>query len=101
VVASDLPAVLAKRLPRRPIPAARVERLAVDNSFGRRGLGSILLVDAMKRAMAAAETVAMTVVVVDPINDAARAFCTAFGFRSLQGPQPRMFLTLPRNGNRP
>jgi ribosomal protein S18 acetylase RimI-like enzyme len=101
LVASDLPAELAKRLPRHPIPAALVGRLAVDNSFRRRGLGSILLADAVKKAMAAAESVAMTVIVVDPINDAARAFYAAFGFRSLQGPQPRMFLTLPRHGNRP
>jgi hypothetical protein len=46
--------------------------------------------------MTAAETVAMTVVIVDPIDDAARAFYAAFGFRSLQGPRQQMFLTLPR-----
>lgn len=92
----NLPPEVAKRLPRHPIPAALVGRLAVDNSFARRGLGSILLADAVKKTMTAAETVAMTVVVVDPIDDSARAFYSAFGFRSLQGPQQRMFLTLPR-----
>jgi hypothetical protein len=46
--------------------------------------------------MAAAETVAMTVVIVDPIDDAARAFYAAFGFRGLQGPRKEMFLSLPR-----
>jgi GNAT superfamily N-acetyltransferase len=96
VLASDLPPEVAKRLPRHPIPAALVGRLAVDNSFARRGLGSILLADAVKKTMTAAETVAMTVVVVDPMDDSARAFYSAFGFRSLQGPQQRMFLTLPR-----
>jgi ribosomal protein S18 acetylase RimI-like enzyme len=100
VIASDLPPEVAKRLPRHPIPAALVGRLAVDNSFGRRGLGGILVADTIKKAMAAAETVAMTVVVVDPINDAARAFYSAFGFRGLQGPQAHMFLILPRHANR-
>jgi ribosomal protein S18 acetylase RimI-like enzyme len=96
VVASDLPPEVAKRLPRHPIPAALVGRLAVDSGFARRGLGGILLADAVKKTMAAAETVAMTVVIVAPIDDAARAFYAAFGFRSLQGPRRHMFLTLPR-----
>lgn len=96
VAASDLPPEVAKRLPRHPIPAALIGRLAVENGFARRGLGSILLADAVKKAIAAAETVAMTVVVVDPIDDASRAFYSAFGFRSLQAPQRHMFLTLPR-----
>jgi ribosomal protein S18 acetylase RimI-like enzyme len=96
VVAADLPPELAKRLPRHPIPAALIGRLAVDRSFTRRGLGTILLTDALNKAMVAAQTVAMTVIVVDPIDDTAREFYSAFGFRSLQGPQNRMFLTLPR-----
>jgi GNAT superfamily N-acetyltransferase len=96
VVASDLPPDVAKRLPRHPIPAALVGRLAVDRGFARRGLGSILLADAVKKTMAAAQTVAMTVVIVDPIDDAARAFYATFGFRSLQGQRQQMFLTMPR-----
>jgi ribosomal protein S18 acetylase RimI-like enzyme len=73
-----------------------IGRLAIDRDFQRRRLGSVLLADAMQKAIAAAETVAMTVIVVDPIDDAARAFYAAFGFVSLQGPERRMFLTLPR-----
>ena len=96
VVASELPPEMAKRLPRHPIPAALLGRLAVDRTFARRGLGGILLSDAIKKAITAAETVAMTVVIVDPIDDTARTFYAAFGFRDLQGPQLRMFLVLPR-----
>ena len=96
VAAADLPLEVAKRLPRHPIPAALIGRLAVDSSFTRRGLGGILLSDAVKKAMAAAETIAITVVIVNPVDEAARAFYAAFGFRSLQGPQQHMFLMLPR-----
>jgi GNAT superfamily N-acetyltransferase len=95
VVASELPPEVAKRLPRHPIPAALVGRLAVDKTFARRDLGAILLADAVKKAMAAAETVAITVLVVDPIDETAREFYSAFGFRNLKGPRRQMFLTLP------
>jgi GNAT superfamily N-acetyltransferase len=95
VAASDLAPELAKRLPRYPIPAALIGRLAVDRSFGRRGLGSILVADAIGKAMAAMETLAITVVVVDPIDEDARAFYAAFGFRELEGQQRRMFSMLP------
>lgn len=96
IVPSDLPAETAKRLPRHPIPAALIGRLAVDRSVARRGLGGILLADAIEKARTAAATVAMAAVAVDPIDDEARSFYTAFGFRSLEGPQHRMFLALPR-----
>ena len=96
VVPSELPRETAKHLPRHPIPAALVGRLAVDRTVMRRGLGTILLADAVQKAMTAAATVAMAVIVVDPIDDAARSFYASFGFRSLEGPQSRMFLALPR-----
>jgi GNAT superfamily N-acetyltransferase len=96
VAAVDLPPETAKRLPRYPIPAALVGRLAVDQRFARQGIGTVLLADAVKKAAAAAETVAITVVIVDPIDEAAASFYTAFGFRNLQGPQRRMFLALAR-----
>ena len=101
VAPSNLPPEMAKRLPRHPIPAALVGRLAVDRNFARRGLGSVLLADAVQKATVAAELVAMTVVVVDPIDDSAQTFYSAFGFRSLQGPQRRMFLALSRPRARP
>ncbi|MBF0335787.1 MAG: GNAT family N-acetyltransferase [Alphaproteobacteria bacterium] len=95
VVPCDLPPEMERRLPRHPIPAALVGRLAIDRSVGRRGLGSVLLADAVKKTKFAAATVAMSVIVVDPIDETARAFYAAFGFRSLLGPQRRMFLPIP------
>jgi|GEM_PF-6809215 len=44
--------------------------------------------------MLAARTVAIMAIAVDPIDDRARQFYTAFGFRSLLGPDRQMFLTL-------
>jgi len=94
IVAADLPPEIAKRLPRYPIPAALIGRLAVDRKNAGRGLGGVLLMDAIEKAKVAARTVAITVIVVDPIDDTAQSFYASFGFRGLQGAQRRMFLTL-------
>ncbi len=96
VLPAELPEDVAKRLPRLPVPAALIGRLAVDHRFQRRDLGSILLADAVKKAATAAETVATAAIVVDPIDETARIFYAAFGFVALNSPQPRMFLMLPR-----
>lgn len=96
IAAADLPADTARRLPRHAIPAALIGRLAVDRSVARRGLGAVLLADAIGKAVVAGETVAMSAVAVDPIDAAARGFYARFGFVSLGGPDRRMFLVLPR-----
>ncbi len=94
VIPTDLPAALEKRMPKHAVPAALIGRLAVDKSAQGKGLGGVLIADAVKKTRLAAETVAMAVIVVDPIDDAAQAFYSAFGFQSLQGPQRRMFMAL-------
>lgn len=94
IVATELPPTLARKLPRHPVPAALIGRLAVDRSVSGRGLGGILIADAIQRTMLAAQSVAMAVVVVDPIDETARGFYAAFGFQSLQGTERRMFLSL-------
>jgi GNAT superfamily N-acetyltransferase len=45
----DLPPEMARRLPRYPIPAAILGRLAVDRAYQGRGLGEFLLFDACER----------------------------------------------------
>lgn len=77
------------------VPAALIGRLAVNKSVARRGLGGVLLADAINRSMVAAQTVAMWAVAVDPIDEAARRFYAAFGFQALTGSK-RMFLTFSR-----
>ncbi len=50
--AGDLPEEIVRRLPRYPLlPVALVGRLAVDQRFQRRGVGSALLADAALRAL--------------------------------------------------
>jgi len=65
---------VARRMPRHPIPAVLLARLAVDRSVQRRGLGAFLLRDAMMRAAAAAEAVGIRALLVHAASPAARAF---------------------------
>jgi len=66
-----------------PIPVALVARLAVDSDVQGRGVGSLLLGDALTRVLAAAEQVAIRAVVVHAISDDAASFYTRFGFKPL------------------
>jgi GNAT superfamily N-acetyltransferase len=76
-----LPADLQKRLPRYPVPVARLGRLAVDRSMHGKGLGAALLRDALLRvARVAASDLGILGVVVDAKNAEAGKFYERFGF---------------------
>ncbi len=94
---ASLPVVLSRKLPRLPVPCALIDRLAVDRSAHGRGLGRMLLADAVKRTMAASETVAMHALVVDAANDNAKRFYERFGFAPLTDDPMRLFLALGHN----
>jgi GNAT superfamily N-acetyltransferase len=84
VLLSDLPAGLARRLPRYPsVPVARVGRLAVDQAFRGQKLGAALLADAAVRA--ARSEVAVFAMVVDAKDDAAVTFYRHHGFEGFEG----------------
>lgn len=92
---AGLPADIAGRLPRYPVvPAALIGRLAIDQGFHGRGLGSILLIDACRRALDASAEVAAVAVVVDAKDDAARRFYERHDFRMLTGAPARLFLPM-------
>ena len=73
------------------MPCALIGRLAVDRSAHGRGLGRMLLADAVKRTLAAGETVAMHVLIVDAANDDAKRFYERFGFVPLTNDPMRLF----------
>lgn len=93
VPANDLPAEVLKRLPRYPVlPAALVGRLAVDQRFRRRGIGSALLADAMLRALKA-DTKAFALI-VEAKDENAAAFYRLEGFRPFANRPMSLFLPL-------
>jgi ribosomal protein S18 acetylase RimI-like enzyme len=79
VALADLPEQLAKRLPRYPsVPVARLGRLAVDQAYRGRQLGSSLLWDATMRA--SRSEIAVYALVVDAKDDQAVRFYLHHGF---------------------
>ena len=77
---SDLPPEEAKRLPRYGVlPAGLIGRLAVDQRFRSRGLGSALVIDAVRRAAGADP--AIFALIGDAKDSAAIAFYHHLGFR--------------------
>lgn len=91
---TSFPESLAKRLPRYPIPIALVGRLAVDNEFQGRGLGSILLADACRKVAQASAVLAVAGIIVDAKDHRAVSFYEHFGFIPLQGQTNRMLLPM-------
>lgn len=94
VVYDALPTVEAKTLPRLDVPVVLIGRLAVDQSVQGRGLGAMLLIDALRRAVQLSANVGIRAVEVDALNEAARSFYTKVGFRRLLDDPRHLFLPL-------
>jgi GNAT superfamily N-acetyltransferase len=90
----DLPVETAKQLPRYPIPAAIIGRLAVASAYQGQRLGSFLLVDAVNRVIGASSTLAVYAVIVDAKNTNAERFYNRFGFAPFPKTPSRLFLPL-------
>jgi GNAT superfamily N-acetyltransferase len=91
---SVLPEKLAKKLPKHPIPAALIGRLAVDVSAQGKGIGKVLLSNAIKRTLAISSDIGMYAIVVDAINEQAESFYMQYGFAHLASEGKRLFLSL-------
>ena len=95
VDASALPVAAARKLPRYPkLPATLLGRLAVTQHHQGRGLGEHLLIDALRRSLDATVNVGSVAVVVDPIDDRARAFYEKHEFMALADQPNRLFLPM-------
>jgi GNAT superfamily N-acetyltransferase len=93
IQASDLPPEILKRLPRYPLlPAALVGRLAVDQRFHRRGLGSALLADAALRVLKG--DVKAFAIIVEAKDENALAFYRLQGFQPFTSRPLSLFLPL-------
>jgi len=82
VTRNEATARAARGMPRHPIPAILLARLAVDTSVQGHGLGAWLLRDAMLRTLSAAEEVGIRVLLVHAIDDTAASFYTRHGFET-------------------
>lgn len=76
----EAPKRYTRGMPRYPIPTILIARLAVDQRHQGRQLGSRLLAEALRLAVAASDAAAARLVVVDATDERAAAFYQQRGF---------------------
>ena len=96
VDASAFPKPKKFKLPKTmAIPVVLLGKLAVDKTTQGKGLGSLLLFDALRRCMEVNDRSAAYAIVVDAINDDARKFYLKYEFQILtEGETTRLFLPM-------
>lgn len=77
---AEAPAKLVRGMPGYPVGMVLLTRLAVDQSEQGRGVGAILLAEALRKAVAAGEAAAARLVVFDAIDEEAAVFYERYGF---------------------
>ena len=89
-----LPEHQRKRLPRHPVPVARIGRLACDLSTRGQRLGEFLLVDALKRVKTLSTQIGIFAVVVDAKDEKAASFYKKYGFIPFEIQTSALFLPM-------
>jgi GNAT superfamily N-acetyltransferase len=74
------PARVAKGLAKHPIAVILLARLAVDRTEQSRGLGKMLLLNALTRSLATADVIGARAILVHVIDEQAAAFYRRSGF---------------------
>jgi GNAT superfamily N-acetyltransferase len=90
----ELPLAIAKRLPRRSVPATLIGRFAVDVRYRGRGLGGTLFANALTRAVDASAIIASMAIIVDAKDDQARSFYEHYSFQRFPDDEYRLFLPM-------
>lgn len=89
-----LPESEKSKIPKYPVPIARIGRLAVDKNHQGQGIGGFLLHDAFTTVLNIAEKMGVFAIVVDAKNDEAKAFYKNYGFNELQDSGLTLFLSV-------
>ena len=90
----DVPASIAKKYPNNTLfHCALIGRLAVKKNLQGQGLGSILLIDAVKKAVHSSMEIPTPMIIVDAKNDRAKKLYQDMGFEEF--PHIRNRLMMP------
>ena len=77
---AEAPPRVAKGLARHPVPVMLLARLAVDRAARGLGVGALLLHDALRRTLQAADIAGIRAVIVHAKDDDAKRFYEHFDF---------------------
>lgn len=86
--------VLPEKLPRYPIPTAHLGRLAVDKRMQGRGLGEILLIDALEKTMLIADQIGIYAIELFALTENAKKFYLKYGFVELKDDDKHLYLPI-------
>jgi GNAT superfamily N-acetyltransferase len=92
---NQIPDSFKKKLPKAYscIPTILIGRLAIDKNFQGKGIGKVLLIDALKRCFDISHTIGAFAVIVDPLDIEAERFYEKYGFIRLPD-SGKMFLPM-------
>lgn len=90
---SDLPADVARRLPRRALPVAILAWLGVRVNCQGQGLGRQLMAQALRDCHEASQSFAFVAVILDCVDERAKSFYQHWDFTELPGHPHRLFLS--------
>lgn len=96
VEAGELPEAVVKslRLPRHPLPAVLIGRLAVAAGASGRGIGTGMVVDAVTRCARVAAEIGGVAIVVDAIDLRASLYYERMGFERMAPGSMRMYIPM-------
>ncbi len=83
----DVPVRVRRGLARHPVPLMLIARLAIDRNGQGKGLGQVLLKDALLRSSNAADIAGIRAVAVHAKDDTARTWSEHFDFE----PSPALY----------
>ncbi len=89
----DLPLDMTRRFPRRLLPVAVLAWLGIAIDCQGQGLGRLVLAQALRDCHDASETFPFVAVILDCIDDAAKAFYRRWDFQEIPGHPYRLFLS--------
>jgi ribosomal protein S18 acetylase RimI-like enzyme len=90
-----IPESIASKLTKHPlVPTTLIGRLARSTAFAGRGVGELLLMDALHRSLAHSREIASWAVVVDAKDEKAVSFYRKYGFIEIPKVSHRLFLPM-------
>jgi GNAT superfamily N-acetyltransferase len=98
VLFATLPDETRKGLPRYPIPVAHIGRLAVDKTVQGKGLGRVLLLDAMERILRAADFIGIHAIEVWAKDADTKRFYLKYGFVPLLDDRFHLYISIKAIG---
>ncbi len=91
VLRADAPSRLVRGLPAYPVGIVLLARLAVARQEQGKGLGALLLAEALRKALAAGEAASARLVVVEAVDEPAARFYEHHGFVRAPGHPLRLY----------